>query len=182
MNRAVFLDRDGVINENRPNYVRSIDQLHYLPGALDAVRQLAATDYKIIIVTNQSAVGRGILTLQQAEAINAAVVDAVEAHGGRVDAAYLCPAHPDAGDPCRKPRPGMLLRAAETYHLDLSRSIMIGDAVTDYEAACAAGVTGWHILTGRGRQQMPLFARKGYQSVAVYAGLPEAVDALLALP
>lgn len=179
MKAAVFLDRDGVINENRPNYVLSPDQLRYLPGALAALRRLAASPFEIFIVTNQSPVGRGLLTLADAEAINAAVVAAVTDAGGRIDAAYLCPAHPDDGAPCRKPQPGMLLRAAREHAVDLSRSFLVGDAASDYEAALAAGARGIHVLTGRGQAQLAVLERRGHADVPVVADLDAAVSFIL---
>lgn len=179
---AVFLDRDGVINENRPNYVLSPSQLAFLPGVFSALRRLARSPYKIIIVTNQSPVGRGLLTLADAERINQTVVDAVHARGGRIDAAYLCPAHPDVDDPCRKPRPGMLLQGQREFDLDLRRSYLIGDAVTDYEAARAVGATGILVLTGRGRAQRLLFTARGYHDAPVAADLAAAVTRILGAP
>jgi D-glycero-D-manno-heptose 1,7-bisphosphate phosphatase len=148
------LDRDGVINENRADYVRSPDQLVYIPGAFEALRMLAGTPYRIVVVSNQSAVGRGIISEEQANAINDELVSTVRRQGGRIDAAYLCPHDPRDGCDCRKPQPGMLLRAAQELNLDLGRSFLIGDALTDCAAGKAAGVRSVLVLTGRGRDQL----------------------------
>ncbi|RMF47692.1 MAG: D-glycero-beta-D-manno-heptose 1,7-bisphosphate 7-phosphatase [Anaerolineae bacterium] len=154
---AIFLDRDGVIIENRANYVRTWKDVVFYEQALEALRRLRDTPYAVVIVTNQSAVGRGILTREQADEINRKVVAHIRSAGGRIDAAYLCPHAPDAGCACRKPHPGMLLQAAKELSLDLTHSWMVGDALTDIQAGQAAGV-GHTVLvrTGRGRAQLPL--------------------------
>jgi len=132
------LDRDGVIIENRTDYVKSWEEVHFLPGAFEALRRLSRSDYVLVLVTNQSAVGRGIVTLDKTMEINERVVAEIKTKGGRVDASYICPHHPDEGCDCRKPAPGMLLRAAEELKLDLARSYAVGDAVSDIQAARAA--------------------------------------------
>src|SRR5579871_401094 len=108
MRPAVFLDRDGVINENRSDYVRSWDQIVFLDGVFAALKRLAEHEFPVIVVTNQSAIGRGLLDEVEAHAINRRLTDAVQAQGGRITAAYLCPHHPDVACDCRKPAPGML--------------------------------------------------------------------------
>jgi len=154
---AIFLDRDGVIIENRARYVRSWEDVVFYPRALEALRRLAALPYAVVIVTNQSAVGRGIISRVQAEAINARVVAHIRTQGGRVDAAYLCPHAPQDGCSCRKPQPGLLLQAARDLHLDLARSWMVGDALTDIQAGQAAGVAQTVLVrSGRGAAQLAL--------------------------
>jgi D-glycero-D-manno-heptose 1,7-bisphosphate phosphatase len=150
---AVFLDRDGVINQNRVDYVKTWEEVRFLPGVFSALARLAAARYEIVIVTNQSPVGRGILTAARVEEINRRIVGEIEAHGGRVDGVYYCPHHPADGCACRKPRPGMLLDAARDLALDLGRSYLVGDAASDVQAALAAGATPILVLTGRGQAQ-----------------------------
>ncbi len=147
---AVFLDRDGVIIENRDDYVKSWREVRFLPGAFAAMHRLGTLGYVVVIVTNQSAVGRGLLALADAVRINERIVAAIEAHGGRVDACYLCPHRPEERCACRKPAPGMLLRARDDLGLDLARSYLVGDAVTDIEAAEAVHAQGVLVRTGRG--------------------------------
>ncbi len=156
---AVFLDRDGVIIENCDQYVRRWADVTFISSALETLAQLAPSDYRIVMVTNQSAIGRGLLTLEDAWAINYRIVGIVHESGGRIDASYLCPHAPQDDCDCRKPRPGMLLQAAAELDIDLSRSIMIGDALTDMGAGRAAGVeTTLLVRTGRGREQERLIA------------------------
>jgi D-glycero-D-manno-heptose 1,7-bisphosphate phosphatase len=147
---ALFLDRDGVIIENRENYVRSWGDVTFIPAAISALKRIAPLDVKVVIVTNQACVNKGIITLEQAKAINARIIREVMSAGGRIDAAYLCPHRHDEACGCRKPAPGMLFRAARDHLLDLRGSWMVGDAVTDMQAARAAGVRGVLVRTGRG--------------------------------
>lgn len=156
MRPAIFLDRDGVIVENRDDYVRSPGDISFIPGALPALAKLASSPFAIVIVTNQAAVGRGLISLAEAEAINRFVTAEIVRAGGRVDGAYLCPHRPDEGCECRKPRPGLLLQAAAELNLDLKRSWMIGDALTDLQAGEAAGARPLLVLTGRGKDQSAL--------------------------
>jgi D-glycero-D-manno-heptose 1,7-bisphosphate phosphatase len=180
---AVFLDRDGVIIENNPDYVRSLAEAHFIPGAVEALARLhrARPDWRIVIATNQSAVGRGLISLETVEAINAHVLQRVTAAGGRIDGVYVCPHHPDENCPCRKPAPGMLLQAAEEWGIDLSQSVMIGDALTDVQAALAAGVTPILVRTGLGTAHALGAAQAGLDQATVTADLAEAVERVLAL-
>jgi histidinol-phosphate phosphatase family protein len=153
---AIFLDRDGVLVENRADYIRAWREVEFIPDAFDAMRRLGASDYVIVIVTNQSAVGRGLISIDEALSINHRISTEVVERGGRVDASYLCPHVPEDKCFCRKPAPGMLLRAATELNLDLSHSYLIGDAITDLEAAEAVGVRGILVRTGRGNEQATL--------------------------
>lgn len=177
---AVFLDRDGVINENRDNYILSWADVEFLPGVFESLRQLADSDFVVVMVTNQSAVGRGLVTLEAVVAINDGIVARVGQENGRIDRSYICPHRPDEDCQCRKPRPGMLLRAAQELGIDLRRSYLIGDAVTDVEAALRAGCVPILVLTGRGERQRAGLHASGYDNVAVLPALPNAVDWILA--
>jgi D-glycero-D-manno-heptose 1,7-bisphosphate phosphatase len=157
MNSAVFLDRDGVIIQNRENYVRRWEDVEFLPTSLQALKQLSQTSYKIIIITNQSAIGRGIITMEQAEVINQRIIEEITDDGGRIDGLFICPHAPDDHCYCRKPLPGLVLQAADTLSIDLPSSAMIGDAITDIQAGSAAGIkTLILVKTGRGQDQFQL--------------------------
>lgn len=136
--RAAFLDRDGTLIRD-PGYTRDADSVELLPGVADALRRLAEAGYTLVIVTNQSAVSRGFATAGEVEAVNQRVIDRLGDEGVTIAGVYYCPHHPDDGCECRKPRPGMLLRAAADHGIDLSDSIMIGDKLSDVEAGRAAG-------------------------------------------
>jgi D-glycero-D-manno-heptose 1,7-bisphosphate phosphatase len=155
MNPAVFLDRDGVIIQNRENYVRRWEDVEFLPLSLQALKRLSQSTYKIIIITNQSAIGRGIITMEQVEAINQRIIKEITAVGGRVDGFFICPHVPDDHCLCRKPLPGLILQAADALSIDLPSSAMIGDALTDIQAGSAAGIkTLILVKTGRGQEQL----------------------------
>lgn len=137
--RAVFLDRDGTINADRPDYVKGWEEFHFFPEALAALRRLARLEVDIIVVTNQSAIGRRVISATVVSEINRRMVSEIERHGGRITAVYVCPHVPWAGCPCRKPKPGLLLRAAARHRIDLSQSFMVGNHISDAEAAVAVG-------------------------------------------
>ena len=176
---AVFLDRDGVINENRPDYVTTWDEFVFLPGVIEPLRRLAQSDLAIVVITNQSAIGRGLVSLKEAEAINHFMVAEIERFGGRVDGVFMCPHRPDEACDCRKPRPGLLLRAAKELGLDLKRSFLVGDALSDVEAARASGCQPILVLTGRGQEQLPLLAAHGYDDCPVVPDPAAAVEHIL---
>ena len=177
---AIFLDRDGVIIENRSNYVRRWEDVHVFPQALEALAKASASSYKIVLVTNQSAVGRGLMSLAAAEAINCRLKAFIEDAGGRVDGIFLCPHAPEAECDCRKPKPGLLLQAAQALDLDLTRSVMIGDALTDLMAGQAAGVGRLALVrSGRGAAQDRLPKPESLQSYQAYDTLTSALEDIL---
>ncbi|OGO11691.1 MAG: hypothetical protein A2Z66_15075 [Chloroflexi bacterium RBG_13_66_10] len=177
---ALFLDRDGVVIENRAEYIRTWDDVSIIPGALEALQRASETEHRIVLVTNQSSVGRGLLTLEGAEAINLELVRTLERGGARVDGVFLCPHRPEDACTCRKPEPGLILQAAAALGLDLAASLLIGDAVSDLQAGEAAGVgTVALVRTGRGREQEALLAAAGLGTAPVFDGLSQAVETLL---
>jgi D-glycero-D-manno-heptose 1,7-bisphosphate phosphatase len=176
---AVFLDRDGVIIENRADYVKSLAETKFIPGAIEAFVQLAQADWLIVVVTNQAAVGRHIITRETVEQINAHVTQTIAAAGGRVDRVYVCPHHPDDGCACRKPAPGLLLQAASELGIDLTTSVMIGDAASDVQAALAAKAKPIFLLSGLIERQELELAQARQLNAAIYPDLAAAVSQLL---
>ena len=178
---AVFLDRDGVINENLDGtYVHEWAAFRFLPGTVEAIAALHRAGYPVVVVTNQAGIAHGHLSAASLEEIHGEMVSAIRAGGGDIAAVLHCPHHPRSGCDCRKPQPGMLRRAADTLSLDLSRSVLVGDHLTDLQAARAAGCGAILVLTGRGRAASPLLAADpGLATVPVYADLPAAVAAIL---
>ncbi|CUS03396.2 D,D-heptose 1,7-bisphosphate phosphatase [Candidatus Promineifilum breve] len=179
---ALFLDRDGVIIENCSNYVRSWADVAIFPQAVAALAAVRDCPYRIVLVTNQSAVGRGLISQATAEAINDRLLAHVRAAGGRIDAVYMCPHGPDDGCDCRKPLPGLLLRAAEELDIDLSRSVMIGDALSDVMAGQAAGARAVLLRTGRGGDQERLPGAADLPPFLVYDTLADALPAVIESP
>lgn len=156
---AVFLDRDGTINEEA-GYIRDPADLKLIPGAVEALRLLRERGLALIVVTNQAGVARGLVTEGEAAAVNAALARLLAAHGVAPDAVYACPHHAEHGAPpyrractCRKPGAGMLLRAAREHGLDLARSAMIGDHWTDVQAGRRLGLPVALVLTGHGAEE-----------------------------
>jgi D-glycero-D-manno-heptose 1,7-bisphosphate phosphatase len=156
MQAAVFLDRDGVLIED-VDALRSPDGVRLLPGAADATTRLRAAGFMLVMVTNQPVVARGLCTLEDVARVHDELDRRLQLAGSApLDARYVCPHHPDADDPayreacdCRKPRPGMLRRAAAELGLDLERSYMVGDRPSDVAAGAAAGCTTVQLLSGR---------------------------------
>jgi D-glycero-D-manno-heptose 1,7-bisphosphate phosphatase len=141
MSKAVFLDRDGVINRKAPegDYVIRWEEMTFLPGVVDAISLLNKAGFRVIVVTNQRCVAKGLITAQALESLHQQMCNALARDGARIDAVYYCPHEKDAGCGCRKPAPGMLLKAKADYGIDLSPSWMIGDSELDVEAGMNAG-------------------------------------------
>jgi D-glycero-D-manno-heptose 1,7-bisphosphate phosphatase len=141
MHPGIFLDRDGVIIEYRADYVRSWRDVKIYPQALRALTQVSASQHKIAIITNQSAICRKLTSWQTVDEINQRLLDKIREAGGRIDGLYLCPHTPEEGCSCRKPKPGLILQAACELDIDLKSSILIGDNLADLQAGKAAGVS-----------------------------------------
>lgn len=159
--KVVFLDRDGVINKDSPAYIKSWDEFEFLPGSLEAIQQLTLNHFEIIIITNQSAVNRKLITKDQLETMHRRLNKAVESKGGKIRGIYFCPHTPDEGCTCRKPNPGLIYRARQKYQIDPASSVMVGDSVKDIECARNAGCR-YSILvkTGNGIEAEKILADK----------------------
>ena len=147
--KAVFFDRDGVLNEDVA-YLYKIEDLRWVVGAREAVTYLTKLGYKIFIVTNQSGIARGYYTVGQMHELHAYMQKELAACGGKIEKIYYCPHHPEGSVAeytcvcdCRKPKPGMLLQACSEYDIDKEQSFLIGDGKRDVEAAEAAGIKGY---------------------------------------
>lgn len=152
---VVFLDRDGVINEQAPphQYITRWEDFRYLPGVYEAIRKLNDAGYKGIIVSNQRCVARGIITVEGMEALNRRLLEDIEAHGGKIEAVYYCPHDVSDNCGCRKPKTGMLERAAkelEEQGLEIHKeaSWMVGDFRSDIQTGVNYGINTVHILSG----------------------------------
>ena len=157
MNRAVFIDRDGTISEE-VGYINHVSRFRLFPYSAAALKQLHDNGYLAIVVTNQAGVARGYFSEEMVQAIHKQMTKDLESSGARVDAIYYCAHHPTVGEPpyqldcdCRKPKPGLLLRAARDYDIDLANSWMVGDRYSDIELAANAGVKSALVLSGYGR-------------------------------
>ncbi len=150
--KLVLVDRDGVINRELAGYVTRPEELDVLPAACEAFALLGRHGFTCAVVTNQSVVGRGIISAAELDDIHDALRARIERSGGRIDAIYACPDTPDAAGSRRKPQPGMLLEALERYKAVAGETPFIGDALTDMEAAHRAGCRRYLVRTGKGAE------------------------------
>ena len=154
---AVFLDRDGTINEQM-GYINHLSRLVLLPRSAPGIRLLNQAGLTVIIITNQSGAARGYFPLSLVDQVNAHLQNLLAAEGAKIDAVYACTHGPRDGCPCRKPKPGLIQQAAQDLNLDLSRSYLVGDRYLDLETATNAGVKSILVLTGYGRGEYEHFA------------------------
>jgi histidinol-phosphate phosphatase family protein len=136
--RAVFLDRDGTLIDD-VGYIADPEDVRLVPGAAEALRALRDAGFRLVVVSNQSGLGRGLITQEQADAVHHRFVEELGRAGAQIDAAYYCPHTPEERCACRKPLPGLLLDAARELGLDLERSFMVGNSDVDVAAGEAAG-------------------------------------------
>jgi len=184
--KAVFLDRDGCVNVEA-NYIRDISQFQLYPDSVESIKRLNKAGYAVIVITNQSGVARGYMTEGLVRDVNALMLKQVAQGGGRIDRVEYCPHHPEgaleeyAKDcDCRKPRPGMILRAGRALGVDFSKSFVVGDKISDIELGPATGMKSALVRTGFGERDLGKI-RDG-QAVApdfVAGGIGEAVDWIL---
>jgi histidinol-phosphate phosphatase family protein len=151
--KAVFLDRDGTINEE-VNYLSKIEQLRILPKVPSAVKLLNENDFLAIIITNQSGIARGFFTKEELDNINAHLMEGLSREDAKIDGIFICPHHPDAGCDCRKPKTGLLERAALEFDIDLLSSFIVGDKYTDLKTGANAGCKTILVKTGYGRDEV----------------------------
>lgn len=154
MNRAVFLDRDGVITEDPPHYAHRVDQIKLIPGTPEAIKLLNDTRFLVIVVSNQSGIARGYYPEQDTIRFNYALNEMLGGFGAHLDDIFYCPHHPDAKCDCRKPKPKMLLDAKRMYDIDMENSFLIGDKSSDIIAGKRAGCKTILVKTGHGLEEL----------------------------
>lgn len=183
--RAVFLDRDGTLNVEK-NYVYRIQDLEFIPGAIEAVRLLNLADWRVVVVSNQSGVARGLYTTADVERLHGHMRETLADRGARVDAFYFCPHHPDGSVEayrrvcaCRKPNTGMIDQAQKALDLDLRSSYIVGDLMSDMELGRRAGLKTALVRTGYGANTIEEIKRSGFQVDIVADDLLGAVHRIL---
>ena len=142
MKKAVFLDRDGVINKERKDYVKSIEEFQILNNIPKSIKMLKEKGFLVIVITNQSAINRGLITIETLNEIHNYLQNFLKENNTSIDDFYFCPHRPDENCQCRKPNPGMLIKAVQDYDIDMNQSFMIGNSLTDIQAAQKAGCKG----------------------------------------
>ena len=175
--KLIILDRDGVINFDSDQYIKSPAEWKPIPGSPEAIARLNQAGYRVVVATNQSGVGRGLFEMDTLNAIHDKMHKTIAAAGGRIDAVFYCPHAADAKCDCRKPKPGMFERIASCYNHDLTSVPAIGDSLRDLQAAATAGALPMLVLTGKGEKTM---AEGGLpEETIVFKDLAAAVDDLL---
>jgi len=179
--KAVLLDRDGVINFDSPDYILSPEEWRPIPGSLEAIGRLTAAGIAVAICSNQSALGRDMISQETFQGIHAKMMLAIEEKGGEIGHVAYCPHAPDDACDCRKPLPGLLEESLTALEVSASEALMIGDSIRDVQAAHAAGVSVWLVQSGHGDADTILNrSRELVPDIAHYPDLAAAVDVLLA--
>lgn len=176
--KLVILDRDGVINLDSDQYIKSPEEWKPIAGSLEAIARLTQAGYRIAVATNQSGIGRGLFDMATLNAMHDKMHKAVSQLGGRIDAVFFCPHAQDSGCACRKPRPGMLLEIAERFDMALAGVPVIGDSLRDLQAAAEAGARPILVLTGKGEKTLKAGGLP--EGTEVHADLAAAAQALAA--
>lgn len=148
MNKALFLDRDGVINEDY-GHVYKIADFDLIPGILDLCKKYQDQGYLIIVISNQAGIAKGLYTNKDLELIDKYMKEQFLSHGITITDSYYCPHHPDENCSCRKPKPGLILKAKDEHDIDLTNSLLIGDKMSDLEAGFNAGIKNLYLKKGR---------------------------------
>ena len=180
--RLVILDRDGVINYERDAYVRSPDEWRPIPGSLEAIARLCREDYRVVVATNQSGIGRHLLDVDTLNRIHARMLDYVRKKGGEIDAIFFCPHTPQNGCDCRKPEPGMLEDIAGRLKINLTGVPVVGDSLRDLKAAKRVNALPVLVLSGKnelGLNPGGAITDPEFAGSPVFADLAQFTDALL---
>lgn len=175
--RLVILDRDGVINQDSPDFIKSPDEWLPIEGSLEAIARLTRAGFEVAVASNQSGVGRGLIDRPVLEAIHDKMRRQVREHGGDLGRIVFCPHRPDAGCECRKPAPGLLLALSRSYGLPLNNVPVVGDSLRDIDAAEAVGARPILVLTGNGGATAAALAADG-REIETFADLGEAARSL----
>ncbi|MFC1750431.1 D-glycero-beta-D-manno-heptose 1,7-bisphosphate 7-phosphatase [Pseudomonadota bacterium] len=176
--RLIILDRDGVINEDSDEYVKSVDEWRPIPGSIDAISRLSKNDYRVVVATNQSGIARGYYSVETLMAMHDKMHQLVNDAGGAIEAVFFCPHGPDDACECRKPLPGMYVDIGKRLRVDLKDIPVIGDSLRDLQAAEKVEARPILVRTGKGERTLEKLG-DGAKSMEVYKDLAAAVDALL---
>lgn len=173
----LILDRDGVINHDSDGYIKSPDEWLPIPGSLKAIAKANRAGFRVIVVTNQSGLARGLFDINTLNAIHKKMHQKLARVGGRIEAVLFCPHHPDDGCDCRKPAPGMLNEIRNRLNISLDKVLFVGDTYSDVEAARAAGALPALVLTGKGERTVS--ADNDLANVAIYPDLASCIEKLI---
>jgi D-glycero-D-manno-heptose 1,7-bisphosphate phosphatase len=175
--KLVILDRDGVINFDSDQFIKSPQEWHPIPNSLEAIARLGQAGFRVVIASNQSGVGRGLFDMSTLNSIHAKMHKLTAQAGGRIDAVFFCPHAADSKCNCRKPKPGLFTEIAARFHMDLKGVPAIGDALRDMEAALAVGAQPMLVKTGKGMRTLEGGGLPA--GIPVYEDLMEAAQAII---
>lgn len=178
--KLIILDRDGVINQDSDDYIKTVDEWQPIPGSLQAMGRLSQAGYTLVVATNQSGIARGYYELETLHAMHKKMDEMLEQYGGKVDAVFYCPHGPKDNCRCRKPEPGLFYDIASRYQMALANVLAIGDSLRDVQAAREAGAMPILVKTGKGEHSLQVASNDELKDVPVYENLAEVADALLA--
>lgn len=177
--KLIVLDRDGVINHDSDDYIKSPDEWKPIDGSLEAIARLNHGGYTVVIASNQSGLARGYFGIETFTAIHKKMDELLAKIGGRIDAVFYCPHGPDDACDCRKPKPGMLLEIGQRFNVPLKEVVFIGDSVSDINAAKNAHAKAMLVRTGKGLKAEKILLSENEISVPVYDDLASAVTEIL---
>lgn len=180
--KLIILDRDGVINKDSTSFIKSPEEWIPLKGSLEAIARLSQAGYEVVIITNQSGIGRGLLSADTLAKIHVRMIDYVQQHGGKIQSILFCPHHPDDTCNCRKPLPGMYHELAERLNINYSGVYSVGDSIRDLQAAKAVGASPVLVKTGNGKKSLKKIANDpniDLDGTLVFDTLATFTDALL---
>ena len=183
--KLIILDRDGVINQDSDEFIKSPEEWHPIAGSLEAIARLTREDYRVVVITNQSGISRGYYTINTLNRIHQKMLDEVHRMGGEISAIFFCP-HSDRDQcECRKPKPGLFLELQSRLKCSFDQVYAVGDSIRDLEAASAAGAKPVLVETGKGRASAERIESgdcpEEIRGVPVYSSLADFVDQLLAV-
>ena len=171
--KLVILDRDGVINQDSDQFIKNTTEWKPIPGSLEAIAKLNHAGYRVVVASNQSGIGRGLLDMGALNAINDKMYRVLAQVGGRIDALFYCPHAAEANCECRKPKAGMFIDISQRFNVDLAGVPSVGDSLRDLQAAASVGAQPMLVLTGKGTRTQ---AAGGLpEGTPVFADLAEAV-------
>jgi D-glycero-D-manno-heptose 1,7-bisphosphate phosphatase len=178
--KLVILDRDGVINYDSDEYIKSVDEFIPIPGSIEAIARLNKAGFTVVVATNQSGIARGYYSEDTLRQMHAKLASLLKTAGGKVDAIYFCPHGPDDACDCRKPKPGLLKQILERYGVDPANIPVVGDSIRDLQSALSVGARPILVKTGKGERSLArLQDEPGLEAVPVFDDLSAAADYII---
>lgn len=177
--KLIILDRDGTINEDSDDFIKSPDEWVPLPGSIEAIGRLTRAGFRVVVVTNQSGIARGLYDMDMLNRIHTKMINAVKDHGGKIDSIFFCPHGPDDDCACRKPKPGLFNEIETRLKTNLSGIYAVGDSERDVIAARAGGAIPVLVRTGKGERTLEKSEHESVEGVPVFDNLAAFTDSLL---